>query len=70
VNILLLFLLLYIYLTANGLTPGGSSAATLTHKQYTKYKEENLYRKEKIIEVRSAGRAPSLRDKPWHLPYN
>ena len=34
---------MYIYLTANGLTPGGSSAATFTHKQYTEYKEQNIH---------------------------
>jgi len=39
--------LLLLYLTANGLTPGSSSAATFTHKQYTKYKEQNIHSKTK-----------------------
>jgi hypothetical protein len=40
-------MIIIIYLTANGLTPGGSNAATFTHKQYTKYKEQNIHSKTK-----------------------
>jgi len=57
-----------IYLTATGLTPGGSS----THKQYT---EQNSRHKQYIEQHdslirKSADRAPSFRGIPWHLPYN
>jgi hypothetical protein len=61
-----------IYLTAIGLPPGGSSTVHIytqtikeqhsRHKQYTE-QHNSLIRK-------SAGRAPSLRGIPWHLPYN
>ena len=40
-----------IYLTANELTPGGSSTATFTHKQYTEYKEQNIHSNTKKCEV-------------------
>jgi hypothetical protein len=59
---------------------------TFTHKQYTEYRGRNTYNnykgknnyKENITITRkklgsklgSAGRAPSLRVIPWHLPYN
>jgi hypothetical protein len=49
-----------IYLTAIGLTPGGSSTVriyTQTIHRTTQFKK-------------SAERAPSLRGIPWHLPYN
>jgi len=39
---------MYIYLTANGLTPGGSSTATFTHQQYTEYKERNIHSNHKM----------------------
>ena len=42
----------YIYLTANGLTPGGSSTATFTHKQYTEYKERNTHSNHKMWSVK------------------
>ena len=58
-----------IYLTATGLTPGGSSTVhiytqTIQHNQH-KYAEQHnsLIRK-------SVDHGPSLRGTPWHLPYN
>jgi len=69
-----------IYLTAIGLTPGGSSThlhtnktEKNTNKQYT---EQHIIDTKQYIEQhsslvrRSADRVPSLRDIPWHLPYN
>jgi len=52
----------YIYLTAIGLTPGGSITRHIYNKQYTQYIESTI--------LVNAGRAPSLRVIPWHLPYN
>jgi hypothetical protein len=51
---------------------------TFTHKQYTEYmngtyitlKKLNIHNNKKNTNLGSAGRAPSLRAKPWHLPYN
>jgi hypothetical protein len=47
---------------------------TFTHKQYTEYRERNTHnnkKKKKLgSKLGSAGRAPSLRVIPWHLPYN
>jgi hypothetical protein len=54
--------LIMIYLTAIGLTPGGSSTVHIYTQQYTE-QHNSLIRK-------NAGRAPSLRGIPWHLPYN
>ena len=56
-----------IHLTAIGLLSGGNSTVhtknnTIDMKQYTE-QHNSLIRK-------SAGRAPSLRILPWHLPYN
>src|SRR5215475_15517059 len=54
--------MIYIYLTAIGLTPGGSITRHIYKQTIHKIRrEENLG---------SAGRAPSLRAIPWHLPYN
>jgi hypothetical protein len=53
---------LYIFFTAIGLTPGGSSTSHIyTQTIHTIQRKENLG---------SAGRAPSLRIIPWQLPYN
>jgi hypothetical protein len=41
-----------------------------THKQYTEYTERNIHNNKKEKKLGSAGRAPSLRFIPWHLPYN
>jgi hypothetical protein len=49
---------------------------TFTHKQYTEqhneteYTEQNIPNNKKKKKLGSAGRAPSLRVTPWHLPYN
>ena len=63
-----------IYLTAIGLTPGGSSTVqyTFTHKQYTEqYNRHKQYIEQHNSLIRkSVDRAPSLRDILWHLPYN
>ena len=48
-------------LTAIGLSPGGSSTVHI----YT----QTIHRPTQLI-WESAGRAPSLRVIPWHLPYN
>jgi hypothetical protein len=40
---------------------------TFKHKQYTEYRERNIHNNKK--KLGSAGRAPSLRVIPWHLPY-
>jgi hypothetical protein len=54
--------LIYIYITAIGLTPGGSSTSHI-YTQTTHIIQGNK-------NLGSAGRAPSLRLIPWHLPYN
>jgi hypothetical protein len=40
---------IYIYLTAIGLTPGGSSTVQYiyTHKQYAEYREQNIHNNQK-----------------------
>ena len=61
-----------ICLTAIGLTPVAVVQYTFTHKQYI----EQHNRHKQYIEQHSSlirkttDRAPSLRDIPWHLPYN
>jgi hypothetical protein len=42
---------------------------TFTHKQYTERHKTNYIKQHKNF-GNSAGRAPSLRVIPWHLPYN
>jgi hypothetical protein len=60
----------YLFLTAIGLTPGGSSTVHIyTHKQYTEYRERNARNDIKKKKIGSAGHVPSLRVIPWHLPY-
>ena len=68
------------YLSAVGLTPGGSS--THLHTNHTlnntnkKYIEQHIIDTKQYIEQhsslirKSVDRAPSLRGIPWHLPYN
>jgi hypothetical protein len=61
------------YLTAVGLTAAVAAVQhTFTHKQYAEYRERNIHRNQNILPsiLGSAGRAPSLRVIPWHLPYN
>jgi hypothetical protein len=68
-----------IYLTGIGLTPCGSS--THLHTNHTQDTENGTYITIKTLgtsitikkfktNLGSAGRAPSLRVIPWHLPYN
>ena len=68
---------LMIYLTAIGLTPGGSSTVHIytqtVHEQHNRHK--TIHRTTQLIHGttqlrKSAGRALSLRGIPWHLPYN
>ena len=55
---IIIIIIIIIYLTANWLTPGGSSTATFTYKQYTEYKEQNIHSKTKNVncEVRAMPR--------------
>ena len=53
-------------LTAFGLSPGGS---THLHTNSTKNNTNNNRTTQHVM-WKSAGRAPSLRVLPWHLPYN
>jgi hypothetical protein len=38
----------YMYLTAIGLTPGGSSTVHIYTKQYTEYRERNIHNNQKV----------------------
>jgi hypothetical protein len=63
-----------LYLNAIGFTrtPGGSSTVHIytrkIHRQHNRHKQY-IEQYNKLIR-KSAGRAPSLRGVPWHLPYN
>jgi hypothetical protein len=74
-TVLTLYYYYYYYLTAIGLTPGGNCVHL--HTNSTQNTEDGTHIKitgEKITITRNklgrAGRAPSLRVIPWHLPYN
>jgi hypothetical protein len=62
----------YYYLTAIGLTPGGSSIHL--HTNSTQKTQNGIHititTKKLGSKLGNAGRAPSLRVIPWHLPYN
>jgi hypothetical protein len=72
------------YLTAIWLTSGGSRTEhiythTVHRTQNTEHRERNIHNNrtnytyitiEKLTNLGSAGRAPSLRVIAWHLPYN
>jgi hypothetical protein len=58
----------YYYLTAIGLTPGGIS--THLHTNSTQNTEDGTHITITRKKLGSAGRAPSLRVLPWHLPYS
>jgi hypothetical protein len=60
----------YYYLAAIGLTPGGSSTHLHTNStQITEDRTHNNYKEKNLIsKLGIAGRAPSLRVIPWHLP--
>jgi hypothetical protein len=61
----------YICLLQLGWHPVAVVQYTFTHKQYTEYRERNIHNNKKFgANSGSAGRAPSLRVIPWHLPYN
>ena len=49
-------------LTAIGLKPGGSIRAHIYTQKYIEQHND--------LVLKSAGRAPSVRVIPWHLPYN
>jgi len=69
-----------VYLTAIGLTPGGSN--TCLHTNNTKNNTNKKYIGQHIIDAKqyieqhnsliwkNADRVPSLRSITWHLPYN
>jgi len=61
-----------IYLTAIGRHPVAVVQYTFTNKQYIEQRtRQEQYVEQHISLIRkSAGRAPSLRGLPWHLPYN
>ena len=59
--------------TAIGLTPGGSSTVhiyTQTIHRTTQSTQTQYIEQHNSLIRKSAGRAPSLRVLPWHLPYN
>jgi hypothetical protein len=68
----------YCYLTAIGLTPGGSSIHLHTNstqniedgRPITITKKKQLQEKKLGNKLGSVGRSPSLRVVPWHVPYN
>jgi hypothetical protein len=61
-----------IYLTATGLTPGGSSTVHIYTQTVHRIKRTEHTQQSKNWKkiLGSAGRAPSLRVITWHLPYN
>jgi hypothetical protein len=63
-----------IYLSAIGLTPGGSSTVHIYTHTHTQYIEQHNRHKQNIEQNnslirKSAGRDPSLRGIPWYMPY-
>ena len=57
-------------LTAIGLSPGGSSAVHIyTQTVHRTINTKKVHRTTQQF-WKSAGRAPSWRVTPWHLPYN
>jgi len=58
-----------IYLTAIGLTPGGSSTHLHTNNTNTIDTKQYIEQHNSLIR-NSADGASSLRGIPWHLPYN
>jgi hypothetical protein len=71
----IIYIYIYIWymiylLTATGLTPGGSTTVH-THKQvHITTKKQTIHRTTQKCNWNSAGRAPSWRVIPWHLPYD
>jgi hypothetical protein len=66
--IIIIIIIIYLFLTAIGLTPGGSNTVHIYTKTVTEYRERDINNNKKELKI--AGRAPSLRVIPWHLPYN
>jgi hypothetical protein len=56
-------------LTAIGLHRGGSSTVHIYTKSTQNDTKQTIQRTTQKV-WKSAGRAPSLRGLPWHLPYN
>jgi hypothetical protein len=56
------------------LTPGGSTHLHTNNTQNTQKAHNNkklkIHNHKKLTNLGGAGRAPSLRVIPWHLPYN
>jgi len=60
-----------IYLTAIGLTPGGSSTVHIYTQTIHRMTQNKQYIEQHSSLIwKSADRVPSLRGIPWHLPYN
>jgi len=59
-----------IYLTAIGLTPGGSSTVHIYTNQYLEQhnRHKQYIEQHNSLIRKNADRAPSLRGIPWHLP--
>jgi hypothetical protein len=63
--------MIYIYLTAIGLTPGGSSTAHIyTQTMHIIQRKDHILQYKQLCNLGSKDRASSLRVTPWHLPYN
>ena len=61
-----------IYLTAIGLTPGGSSTVHICTQTIhrTTQSTQTIHRTTQFANRKSVDRAPSFRGISWHLPYN
>jgi hypothetical protein len=57
-------------LTAIGLPPGGSSTVHIYTQTVHRTTQNKQYTEQHKNYWKSAGRDPSLRVIPWHLPYN
>ena len=57
-------------LTAIGLSPGGSSTVHIYAQTIHRTTQITTEQHKLQLIWKSGGRAPSLRVKPWHLPYN
>jgi pyruvate/2-oxoacid:ferredoxin oxidoreductase beta subunit len=62
-------ILIYL-LTAIGMTPGGSSTVHIYTQNNTQNDTKQSIHRTTQHFWKSAGRAPSWRVIPWHLPYN
>ena len=64
------YMIYTIYLTAIGLTPGGSTYLHTNNTQNNTIDTKQYIEQHNSLIRKSAGRAPSLRGVTWHLPYN